>query len=63
MLENLSEKMRECYRQAEECEGHAAAERDPTLRKEFLDTARRWTLLAHSYEFAERLNRFTAQTR
>jgi hypothetical protein len=63
MLENLSANIRECYRHAEDCERRAAAERDPALRNDFLDTARRWIILARSYEFSERLNRFTAQKR
>jgi predicted DNA-binding transcriptional regulator len=54
-----SEKIRECYRHAEVCKREAAAQTDPVLRKGFLDTAAGWVKLAQSYEFEERLTRFT----
>jgi hypothetical protein len=59
VLDNLSEKIRECYRHAEDCERRAKEQCDPALRQDFLDTARRWTVLARSYEFTDRLSRFT----
>jgi hypothetical protein len=59
VLENLSEKIRECHRHAEECERQAQLQRDPGLKQDFLDQAGRWLKLAASYEFAERLQRFT----
>lgn len=46
-----SEQIRECYRHAEACEREAAAQTDPLLRKDFLDTAARWVKLARSFEF------------
>ena len=46
-----SEDIRECYRHAVACEREAAAQTDPLLRKNFLDTAARWLKLAQSYEF------------
>jgi hypothetical protein len=58
VLENLSEKIRECHRHAEECARQAAAQTDPKARQDFLVMERRWLKLAASYEFAERLNRF-----
>lgn len=51
MLNNLNEKMRECYRKAEDCARKAAAETDPQLKRDFLDNERRWLLLAQSYDF------------
>lgn len=59
MLENLSEKIRGCYMNAEECEHQARQQNIPDLQRVYLDLAKRWTTLAHSYEFTERLQRFT----
>jgi hypothetical protein len=56
---DLSEKIRECYRHAEDCERQAVAQTDPALRKDFLDTAARWVKLAQSYEFEEQLTQLT----
>jgi len=58
VLENLSERVRECYRHAEDCSRLAANQTNAQLRQDFLDSADRWVRLAHSYEFAERLARF-----
>ncbi|MGB8630162.1 MAG: hypothetical protein WCD69_12345 [Xanthobacteraceae bacterium] len=63
MLNNLSEKMRECYRKAEDCARKAAAETDPQLKRDFLDNERRWLLLAQSYDFTGRLNDFSAEAK
>lgn len=60
MLNNLSEKIRECYRKAEDCGQKAATETDPELRRGFLDGERRWLLFASSYEFNSRLTDFSA---
>jgi hypothetical protein len=46
----MSERIRECYRHAEDCERQAAAQTDPALRKSFLDTAASWVKLAKTYE-------------
>jgi hypothetical protein len=59
LLENLSDKIRECHLHAEDCERQAQLQTDPALRQDFLDTAARWLKLAQSYEFTERLQRFT----
>lgn len=59
LLDNPSEKIRECHRHAEDCERQAQLQTDPGLRQNFLDTAARWLKLAQSYEFAEQLQRFT----
>lgn len=58
MFENLSEKIRECYRHASDCERRAEGQADSALRKNFLDSAEHWIRLAHSYEFADRLLKF-----
>ena len=63
MLNNLSEHVRECLRHAEECAQKAAAQSDPTLKKDFLDMERRWLSLARSYELSERLTDFSAETK
>jgi hypothetical protein len=59
VLDNLSDKIRECHAHAEECERRAREQTDPALRQDFHDTAQRWLKLAASYEFTERLQRFT----
>jgi hypothetical protein len=62
VLENLSEKIRECYAHASDCEWQARSHTDPAIRQDFLDTAERWRKLAHSYEFAERLSRLIGKS-
>jgi hypothetical protein len=59
MLEKLSDNIRECYQHAEDCERQAERQFDPGLRQDFLDAARRWRFLAHSYELTEQITRFT----
>jgi len=59
MLQNLSEEIRECYRHAEECKRGAESARDAVTSADFLAMESRWLGLAHSYEFAERLSKFT----
>jgi hypothetical protein len=59
MLASVSKQAQECYQRAEECAKQAAATHDPQLRQDYLDSQYRWMRLARSYEFAERLNRFT----
>jgi hypothetical protein len=61
VLENLSAKVRECYKQAEDCERQAMVQTDPTLRKSFFAAAQGWLKLARSYELAERLQRFPSK--
>jgi hypothetical protein len=58
MLENLSEEIRECLRYAEEHARKAKEANRPNLREDFLEMARRWLRLAHSYRFAQHLKRF-----
>ena len=59
MLNNLSEQIRKCLQQAEDCGRQAAAQTDLQLRQDFLDMERRWLFWARSYEFTARLTDFT----
>ena len=63
MLNNLSEQIRECLQHAEDCAQQAAAESDPQLKQDFLDTERRWLFLARSYEFTDRLTGLSDETK
>jgi hypothetical protein len=54
MLQKLTDEIAECYRHAREC---------PATKEDFFNMERRWLSLAHNYEFAERLSRFTAEVR
>jgi hypothetical protein len=56
VLLRLSDHIRACYERAEEAERCAAAK--PADRAFQLELAKRWTLLARSYEFAESLERY-----
>ena len=63
MLNNLNEQIRECYRHAEDCARQAANQTNAKLKENFLDTERRWLLLARSYEFTQRLGDFSDETK
>ena len=54
-MKNLSEAINQCLQRAGDCARKAAAESDPKIKADFLDTKRRWTALARNYEFAKRL--------
>jgi hypothetical protein len=41
-MDNMSRKIRECYEHAEDCERQAAAQSDPTTRKDFHIIAEGW---------------------
>jgi hypothetical protein len=58
MLENPSEKVRNCLRHAEQCGHRAKIEPDPNLARDYLDMERRWLSLARSYQFSESFNVF-----
>jgi hypothetical protein len=47
MLENLSDQVRECIRQAEGCMQQAASQTDPKLRRNYLIIAACWLKLSH----------------
>ena len=59
MLLKVSDEIRECYRHALEARQKAESVANPSTRADFLDLERRWLSLARSYEFSERLMRFT----
>jgi hypothetical protein len=63
MLNNLSVEIRECYRHAHDCARQAAAQTDPQLKQDFLDTEQRWLFLARSYEFTDQLSDFSDETK
>jgi hypothetical protein len=56
MVQQLSGEIAECYRRASESRDRAKLANDSALRQDFLDMERRWILLAHSYEFSERIS-------
>jgi len=58
-MQAFDEKIRECYRRVDDCMRGAALTRDPNEKAAFLDMRNRWLLLAHSYEFLERLSQMT----
>ena len=50
MLKNVSDEMGDCYKQAEACAQHAAAQTDPKLRQDFLALEAAWLKLARLRE-------------
>jgi hypothetical protein len=60
MLSQMSKQIRERYRHADECREKADSVQSTEARADFLFLEERWRSLAHSYEFCERRNRFTA---
>jgi len=58
-LQKLTKEIAECHEHARACRERAERALDPAAKNDFLDQERRWLSLAHSYEFAERLSRFT----
>ena len=59
MLKVLTNDVRECYQQAQECARQAHAISNPELRRDFLDLELRWLKLARSYEVSERFRTFS----
>ena len=59
MLQKLTKEIAECYEHARKCSECAERAVDPETKNDFLDQARRWLSMAHSYEFTESLSRFT----
>ena len=49
MLNNHTQEIRECYRQAAHCVQQAEAQNNPKVKKQFLELTRRWLLLARGY--------------
>src|SRR5262249_47221714 len=58
-LQKLTKEIAECHEHARACRERAERALDPAAKNDFLDQERRWLSLAHSYEFAARLSRFT----
>jgi PAS domain S-box-containing protein len=58
MLQNLSEQSRLCYERAVEAKQRAEEMSDPEAKADFLNTERRWLLLARSYQLNESLKDF-----
>lgn len=59
MLLKLSKEIRECYDHAADARRKADEAADQRTKADYLAVERRWLFLAHSYEFSERLSRFT----
>jgi hypothetical protein len=58
MLQNLSERIRLCYERAAKARQQAEETNDPKAKADFLNTERRWLLLARSYQHSESLTDF-----
>src|SRR5262245_1278760 len=52
-------RIRECLRRAEECKRLSKTALSLSAIQDYLDMEQRWLKLARSYEFTERLSRFT----
>jgi hypothetical protein len=61
MARNLTEQLRECYRQADECGRQAAAQKSSKERQQLMDNQRRLLRRARSLEFAVALTDFSAK--
>ena len=59
MLNNISRQIKDCYDRAAQCEQRARQATGAEYRRDLLDAAKRWRVLARSYEFTEQLERFT----
>ena len=60
MLEKLSDEVRACHERAAEATRKAEATSDPGLKADYLAAAHRWTTIARSYEFTDRVTDFTS---
>lgn len=58
MLQKLGDHISLCRARAEECEANAREATDAEVREQYLEMARHWTRLAHSYEYNLTLERF-----
>lgn len=61
MLEQLSDRVRQCYEYAAEARAGAEAASDPALKAGFAEAEKRWLTLARSYDFADSLEAFTSE--
>jgi PAS domain S-box-containing protein len=58
MLQSLSKQIQLCYERAAEAKQRAEVTTDLKVKTEFLNTEKRWLLLARSYQLSERLEDF-----
>jgi PAS domain S-box-containing protein len=58
MLQSLSKQIQLCYERAAEAKQRAEVTSDLKVKTEFLNTEKRWLLLARSYQLSERLKDF-----
>jgi hypothetical protein len=58
VLQKLSDHIRNCLDRGAEAKRQAERTVDPRAKADFLRLERRWTRLAQSYQFTERLERF-----
>ena len=58
MLQKLGDHIQACLERAAIAERRAAEASDPNLKADYKALSAQWTHLAHSYEFAESLERF-----
>lgn len=61
MLNQLSEKIRECHEHAKYCARKAAQQMNPELRQDYVRLAEFWRNLARSYAFTERAIDFSIE--
>jgi hypothetical protein len=59
VLEQLSDRVRECLERAADARAKADATNDPASKVEFLKMEEHWLILARSYGFSESLEDFT----
>jgi hypothetical protein len=57
-LQKLTEKQAECLEAAARCRARADAASDPEIKRDFLEMAEHWEMLAKSHGFNERLKDF-----
>jgi len=62
MLQNESENIAECLRHAATAQRLSDKAADPAAKRDYADIAGRWRGLAESYQFAEQVERFLADT-
>ena len=63
MLQSLSENIRLCYREAEDCALKVKTAQNETLRAHYLRSEESWLELARSYEHQQRLTPFVNENR
>jgi PAS domain S-box-containing protein len=59
VLQQLSERVRECHQRAADAKAKADATNDPAIKRSYSDLEDRWLFLARGYTFTESLQDFT----